>query len=127
LVRDPKRSFPSFISAATMLDIVKSPPELRDFFGTKTETQHPGVTRVRCPLLAFFGTRGDVGGQADLELMKSSIQRQSSGPSRVDTAMIDHADHMYTGEEAQVAQVIAKWADSLVPMGPGRDSVPARR
>jgi dienelactone hydrolase len=127
LVRDPKRSFPSFISAATMLDIVNSPPELKDFFGTKTETRNPGVTRVRCPLLAFFGTRGDVGGQADLELLKSSIQRQSSGPSRVDTVMIEKADHMYTGEEAQVAQVIANWADSLVPVGAGKDDVPGRR
>ncbi len=127
LVRDPKRSFPSFISAATMLDIVNSPPELKDFFGTKTETRNPGVTHVRCPLLAFFGTRGDVGSQADLELLKSSIQRQSSGPSRVDTVMIEMADHMYTGEEAQVAQVIAKWADGLVPMGPGRNNVPDRR
>ena len=127
LVRDPKRSFPSFISAATMLDIVNSPPELRDFFGTKTETRNPGVTRIHCPLLAFFGTRGDVGSQADLELLKSSIQRQSSGPSRVDTVMIEKADHMYTGEEAQVAQVIAKWADGLVPMGPGKNNVPDRR
>ncbi len=127
LVRDPKRSFPSFISAATMLDIVNSPPELKDFFGTKTETRNPGVTRVRCPLLAFFGTRGDVGSQADLELLKSSIRRQSSGPSRVDTVMIENADHMYTGEEAQVAQVIAKWADSLVPMGLGKDNVLDRR
>ena len=110
-----------------MLDIVNSPPELKDFFGTKTETRNPGVTRIHCPLLAFFGTRGDVGSQADLELLKSSIQRQSSGPSRVDTVMIENADHMYTGEEAQVAQVIAKWADRLVPMGPGKDIVLDRR
>ena len=88
LVRDPKRSFPSFISAATMLDIVNTPPEFKDFFGTQTETKNPGVTRIRCPLLAFFGTKGDVGNEADLELLKSSIKRQSSGPSRVNTVMI---------------------------------------
>ncbi len=111
LVRDPKRSFPSFISAATFMDIANSPPESKDFFGV--QTPNPGVTRVRCPLLAFFGTRGDVGTEADLELLKSSIRRQSSGPSRVDTVMIAHADHMYQGEEAQVAQTIAKWADSF--------------
>jgi hypothetical protein len=28
--------------------------------------------------------------------------------------MIRNADHMYTGEEAQVAQTIAQWADTLV-------------
>jgi pimeloyl-ACP methyl ester carboxylesterase len=113
LVRDPKRSFPSFISAATFLDIANTPPEFKDFFGV--QTPNPAVTRIYCPLLAFFGTREDVGTEADLKLLKSSIQRQPSGPSRVNTVMIQHADHMYTGEEAQVAQTIAQWADSLLP------------
>ena len=114
LVRDPKRSFPSFISAATMLDIVNTPSEFKDFFGTKTETKNPGITRIHCPLLAFYGTNGDVGNAAELELLKSSIRRQSSGPSRVDSVMIQGADHVYSGEEAQVAKTIAKWADTLV-------------
>ena len=112
LIRLPNRSFPSFISAATHLDIVNTPPELFDFFGVKTP--NPGVTRVSCPILGFFGTDGDVGTEEDLELLKTSTQRQPSGPSRVDTVMINGADHMYTGEEAQVARTIAEWADSLV-------------
>ena len=111
LVRDPKRSFPSFISAATFMDIANAPPEFKDFFGT--QTTNAAVTRIRCPLLAFFGTKGDVGTEADLELLKSSIKRQTNGPSRVDTVMIRGADHMYAGEEAQVAETIAKWADTL--------------
>jgi len=116
LVRIPNRPFPSFISAATFLDIVNTPPEFKDFFGV--QTRNPGVTRIHCPLLAFFGTReGNVGSEADLKLMKSSIQRQPSGPSRVDTFMIQNADHMYTGEETQVAQTIAQWADSLLVAG----------
>jgi pimeloyl-ACP methyl ester carboxylesterase len=113
LVRDLKRSFPSYVSAATLLDSANAPPEFKDFFGV--QTTNAAVTRMHCPLLAFFGTRGDVGTEADLELLKSSIKRQSRGPRRVDTVMIQHADHMYTGEEAQVAQTIAKWADTLVP------------
>ena len=59
LVRDPKRSFPSYISAATFMDIANRPAESKDFFGV--QTPNPGVTRIQCPLLAFFGTRGDVG------------------------------------------------------------------
>jgi pimeloyl-ACP methyl ester carboxylesterase len=114
LIRDPKRSFPSYISAATFLDIANSPPESKDFFGVQTQTLNPGVTNIRCPLLAFFGTRGDVGNEEDLELLKSSIQRQRTGPSRVDTVMIRNADHMYTGEEAQVAQTIADWTNRVV-------------
>jgi hypothetical protein len=27
--------------------------------------------------------------------------------------MIQNADHMYTGEEEQVAQTVAQWADAL--------------
>jgi len=114
LVRDPKRSFPSYISAATLLDIANPPsPEFKDFFGCQTTTTNPAITRIRCPLLAFFGTRGDVAGEKDLELIKSCINHRQSGPSRVDTVMIRGADHMYAGEEAQVAETIAQWANSL--------------
>lgn len=125
LVRVPKRSFPSFISAATFLDTVNTPPEFNDFFGI--QTPNPAVTRIRCPLLAFFGTNGDVGTEADLDLLKSSIKRQSSGPIRVNTVMIQHADHMYTGEEAQVAETLATWADSLVLPESGIGNVPGKR
>jgi hypothetical protein len=128
LIRDQERSFPSYISAATFLDIANSPPESKDFFGVQTQTLNPGVTRIRCPLLAFFGTRGDVGNEEDLELLRSSIQRQPSGPSRLDTAMIRNADHMYTGEEAQVAETIVEWANTLpLPSSSGRSGVSENR
>jgi pimeloyl-ACP methyl ester carboxylesterase len=127
LVRDPKRSFPSYISAATLLDMANTPPEFKDFFGVQTTTTNPAVTRIRCPLLAFYGTSGDVGATKELELLKSCIGRHSSGPSRVDTAMIPHADHMYAGEEGQVAETIAKWADTLFHVEPPKGDISARR
>lgn len=113
LIRIPKRRFPSFVSAGTYLNFATNyPPDQRDFFGVHTPA--PGVTRVHCPLLAFFGTReSDIGTAADLELLKTSAQRQRSGPMRIHTVMIDGADHMYTGHEADVAQTIAQWADTL--------------
>jgi pimeloyl-ACP methyl ester carboxylesterase len=114
LIRDPKRSFPSYISAATFMDITNARPESKDFFGM--QTTNAGVTRLRCPLLAFFGTReSGIGTEAELERMKSNIIRLQTGPSRIDTAMIQSADHMYAGEEAQVAETIAKWVNSLFP------------
>jgi pimeloyl-ACP methyl ester carboxylesterase len=113
LLRFPNRSVPSFISAATYLDLAKGEPEMRDFFGV--ELANPPVTRIRCPILAFFGTKEpDIGTAADLELLRTTVKRLPSGPGRVDTVMIQNADHMYKGEEAQVAQTIAKWADTLV-------------
>jgi pimeloyl-ACP methyl ester carboxylesterase len=112
LVRDPRRSFPAFTSARTFIDIAKTPPEYKDFFGVKTS--NPGVTRITCPLLAFFGTREpEVGTEETLELLRSAIGRHPRGPRRVDTAIIVRADHMYTGEEQQVAETIARWAESL--------------
>ena len=78
------------------------------------QTPNPGVMRIRCPLLAFFGTRGDVRSEEDLKLLKSSIQRQPDGHGRITTVMIQRADHMYAGEEAQVGQIIVDWAGTLL-------------
>ena len=104
----------SFVSAGTFLDLANMGVTLRDFYGVKTPD--PPVTRVHCPLLAWFGTNeAEIGTAADLELLKSTLQRLPAGPSRVDTVMIQNAGHMYRGEEAQVAQTIANWAKALVP------------
>jgi pimeloyl-ACP methyl ester carboxylesterase len=110
LLRLPHRTFPSFISAATHLDIITTPREYTDFFGT--QTPNPAITRVTCPILAFFGSKGDIGGEKDLDLLKSSVQRLSHGPRRVETNMIVNGDHEYAGEEAQFAQTIARWAEA---------------
>jgi hypothetical protein len=107
-----------FASAATFMDIVNTPPEFKDVFGI--QTPNPGVTRVHCPLLAFFGTNGDVGNEEDLELLKSSIK----SPSRINTVMIEGADHVYAGQQGRVAQVIASWADMLLPANTEKSEVP---
>ena len=41
-----------FVSAATFMDIVDTPPEFKDFFGV--QTPNPGVIRIRCPLLVVI-------------------------------------------------------------------------
>jgi len=112
LIRDPKRNFPSYISAATFLDIdaFLTDSGARDFFGV--QTPNAPIARMRVPLLAFFGTRDDVGGQADLDTITSAIRRRKSGV-HLTTALIDGGDHMYTGQEQQVAKVIARWAADL--------------
>jgi hypothetical protein len=112
LLRLPHRSFPSFISAATHLDIATTPREYRDFFGT--QTAKAAVTRLTCPVLAFFGSKADIGGEKDLNLLTSSIRRLPHGPRKVDTTMIVDGNHEYVGEEAQVAQTIAHWAETEV-------------
>ena len=113
LIRLPNRSFPSYISAATLLDLANVPPAVLDFFGLEVST--PGIASLRKPLLAFFGTReSDVGGPADLEIVRTSVAKYAGGTMTIETAMIDKADHMYTGEEPQVARVISEWIDRRV-------------
>ncbi len=115
LIRLPNRNFPSFISAANLLDQANTPAALLDFFGV--EERDPGVARLGCPILAFFGTRGDVGGEDDLEVIRSAPRRLSIDTLRVEAVMIDGADHMYTGEEARVAGVIGDWVRRVVVAG----------
>jgi pimeloyl-ACP methyl ester carboxylesterase len=110
LLRIPNRSFPSFISAGTELDSIHRPREYADFFGT--QTSNPPILRVSCPLLAFFGAEGDIGGEKELLLLKSSVRRLSKGPRSVRTTMIAAGNHEYVGEEAQVARTIAQWAEA---------------
>lgn len=113
LLHFPNRPAPSFTSAATFLDVANAGPMLKDFFGV--QSADPPVTRIHCPILAWFGTKeADVGTAADLDLLKSTLKRLSSGPARVDTTMIQNAEHMYAREEAQVAQTIATWADTVL-------------
>lgn len=85
---------------------------MRDFFGV--ESPNPGVARVRCPILAFYGTKEpDIGKPEDLELLKATVKRVTNNPPRVDTLMIQNAGHMYEGEETQVADGIVKWIATL--------------
>jgi pimeloyl-ACP methyl ester carboxylesterase len=112
LIKDPKRSFPSYISAATFMDIAHEPAGYKDFFGI--HTTNAGITKIQCPVLAFYGSRDDIGNENTLELLKTSIQKQPKGPASVTTTMIKNTDHMYMGEEIQVAEVITKWIDDIL-------------
>ena len=112
LLRLPHRSFPSFVSAATYLDSVNTPREYEDFFGTMTPDA--GITRVNCPILAFFGSKDDIGDEKDLALLTSSVSRLAHRPRNVTTATIANGNHEYVGQELQVSQVITRWIETQV-------------
>lgn len=76
LVQFPKRATPAFTSAATFLDISNNWP--KDFFGV--EQPNAPVTRIACPILAWFGTKeADVGTRADLELLQRAASAGQQG------------------------------------------------
>jgi dienelactone hydrolase len=111
LIKIPKRSFPSYISAATFMDDFNTPSEYGDFFGFNTS--NPGITKIHCPILVFFGTRGDVGDEAELDSLQSCIKKHPAVEVKVTTILINNAEHMYVAEERQVAETITKWADDI--------------
>ena len=108
-------STPSPTSAATLVDLAGMGVELTDFYGV--ETPNPPVARVRVPILAWFGTNNDVGTAEDLALLETTLKKLPGGPSRVSTAMIPRATHMFDGREAQVAHVLADWVNRVVLEG----------
>jgi pimeloyl-ACP methyl ester carboxylesterase len=100
------------LSAATYVDYADTPPEMRDFYGAKTP--NPAITRIRCPLLAWFGSREpDIGTAADLQRLRELIGRHPQGPARVDTRIVEGADHFYAGQETQIAKILVDWITRL--------------
>jgi alpha-beta hydrolase superfamily lysophospholipase len=91
-------------SAATLLNRAQTG---LDQYGL--DDPSPAIGTVACPILAFFGTEQDTGDAADLEM----IRRNAKAAARVDTAIIEGADHVYRGREAAVADVIRGWLDTL--------------
>jgi pimeloyl-ACP methyl ester carboxylesterase len=69
----------------------------------------PHLAAVRCPLLAFFGTNGDVGAQSELDTLKA----QAVNTAHIDTRLIEGADHGYVERETAVAETIAAWVGTL--------------
>lgn len=110
LQRDPRVVGLVLASGAIQPQTPAADSATNDFFGF--QTRNAGITRVRARLLAFFGTRGDVGGTNDLAQLTAAIQRQNL-PIQFTAAMIQGGDHMYAGQEAQVADLIARWAKGI--------------
>jgi len=68
------------------------------------------IARIRCAVLAFLGTEESGPGRVqELE----TVKRRAVAAPRVETHMVPHAGHIYTGQEQVVATLIAGWMESL--------------
>jgi pimeloyl-ACP methyl ester carboxylesterase len=93
------------VIAQTLVDSARSQP---DVYGVQS-AESP-LAKIRCPLLALFGTNEErVGTASDLV----TIRQNARSARRVDTAMIDGADHAYTGCEADVSRIILRLLSKL--------------
>jgi pimeloyl-ACP methyl ester carboxylesterase len=100
-----RRSGPARASAQT---IVSRAHAALDLFGLRKPDA--AISRIRCPLLVFFGTNEPhIGTAAELE----TVRRNATGAPTVEAHMIEGADHVYTGRADEVAGLIARFARSL--------------
>jgi dienelactone hydrolase len=76
----------------------------------KSETQTPHIAKVNCPILAFYGSEEEWCGTVDdLDSMRDNA---TSAP-RVDTKIIEGADHVYWGKADVAARLIGGWVDEM--------------
>src|SRR4029453_8967970 len=74
-----------------------------------SEDHQPYIAEVHCPILALFGTAGDVGGEPELEV----IRQNAMNALRLETRVVSGADHVYTSREGEVANIVVDWLQSL--------------
>ncbi len=68
------------------------------------------LSKVRCPFLAILGTKEpQIGSPDDLQILK----RNAYASARAETALIEGANHWYTGCEEVVAEAIYNWLGRL--------------
>jgi len=78
-------------------------------FDSETETPH--ISKLSCPVLAFYGSEEEWCGTVnDLD----TIRNNASAAPRVDTTIIEGADHVYWGKAGEAARLIGDWVDELL-------------
>ena len=95
------------LSAQTFLDRARTNLDVYGFH--PPQTPYPRVAAIRCPIFASFGTVKDVGGEAELELLR----RNATAAPRVETHIVEGANHGYAGRLPELAALVATWAESL--------------
>lgn len=77
---------------------------------TSTE-RTPYIAQIECPILAFYGTEEAwCGTQSDLDEIKS----HATASPRVDTHLLEGADHVCWGKADRAAELICSWISSVM-------------
>ncbi len=95
------------ISAATL---VEGEGEFQNIFFTR-DNSPTALSRVRCPMLALYGSEEKTAER--IRIAFETIRRNAVASARVDSIIIEGADHIYSDHEEEVARQIARWSDGL--------------
>ncbi len=93
------------VGAAALVD---RDDHLPDTYGA--DSADSPLSRIRCPLLALYGgEEPHIGTAADLAI----VRRNATSAPSVETALIDGADHVYTGRIDALCDVLERWMMGL--------------
>jgi pimeloyl-ACP methyl ester carboxylesterase len=95
------------ISAATL---VEGEGEFQNIFFTR-DGSPPALSRVRCPIFALYGSEEKT--EEQIRIAFETIRRNAAAAARVNTLVVEGADHIYSNREEEVARQIARWSDGL--------------
>jgi pimeloyl-ACP methyl ester carboxylesterase len=73
----------------------------------------PWIADIHVPVLA---TRGTMEPRPNLRALVEDMRERAVQAPRFDIAVIDGADHSYTGRERELAEVVARWLETLAAM-----------
>ena len=75
-----------------------------------TQGHTPWIADIRTPILATLGTMESI---PNLRGLMEGMRARAVQVSRFDVAVIDGADHVYTGQEHELARVVLDWLEQL--------------
>lgn len=98
------------MSAQTFRNRARTNLDVYGFHPARPGAPPPRVAAIRCPLFASFGTlEPAVGGEAEL----AALRRNATAAPRVETHLVEGANHGYAGREKELAALLTTWADTL--------------
>ncbi|MFU2053183.1 alpha/beta hydrolase [Bordetella hinzii] len=102
------------ISAATFIDRFEDgkPSDVFDFFGRGSIRAFDDLAKVTLPLLALYGSSGEIVGGGDVARALSLLEQRAARCPAFSSAIVP-GNHWYLGSEPLVAQTIAAWLAGL--------------
>lgn len=96
-----------YLSSNTYLDFAKRDNAI-DVFNTYDKEKSSVLSKIKVPILAFFGSKDDAA-ILPLEEALEIIKSKAKNCPQFDTEIIENASHVYFGKEKEVSDLIIKW------------------
>ncbi len=98
---------PGVMSSTVSAQVQVARERLRhDLYGDRE--QPPALTKIRAPVLAWFGDQ-EITPERDVKRYMETIAQNLTGSSLVDAKFLPGVSYLYTGSEALIAKEIQQW------------------